>query len=115
MIPPELRPSEVDNIHESQKLSEYYMEEKQIVYIVTYSGEQDEESFSGILGVYKNLKDAKKAMSDSITDIKETWKTIDFDNPERWRVGVNEELCYEGYTPYDDYSYEVCIERREVE
>lgn len=86
------------------------------VYIVRSFGIIDCELFTNILGVYKNLEDAKKVMIQDIECIKETWREIiDFDDPERWIVATNEEFSYEGYTPNDDYTYEVCIEKMKVE
>ena len=80
----------------------------------TASGLIDGEPFSDILGVYKNLKDAKETMISDIGSIKETWGNINFEDPEEWEIISDDELCYEGYTPSDDYSYSVCIEEWEV-
>lgn len=87
------------------------------VYIVRSSGTNDYEYFNNILGVYKDLEDAKKVMTEDIECMKETWgKFIDFDNPEKWMVATNGEFSYEGYTLEDDsYTYEVCIEKWNVE
>lgn len=85
------------------------------VYIVYSSGTVDCEPFHSILGVYEDLGKAKEVMSNDILDIKKKWEFIDFFEPEGWEVTLDEDLCYKGYTPYDDYSYQVCIEEWEVE
>lgn len=109
MIIPELGPAEIEDVHESQKLSEYFMEDtKKKVYIVISSGEIDGESFSDILGVYKDLEDAKETMTEDIKSIKEIWGNINQEDRS------DDGLRYIGYTPDDGYSYSVCIEEWDV-
>lgn len=84
------------------------------VYLVHTEGQLDGESFSEVLGVFRNLEDAKNAMRDDIAAIKEDWSSIDFDDEGDWEVTSDDELSYEGFTPCDDYSYSIGIERQQI-
>lgn len=88
--------------------------EQQKVYVVSTSGENDGESFNTILGVFVQLSDAKAAMAQDIEQIKKDWTNIDFNDPEDWASSEGE-LCYEGFTPSDDYQYSIVIEEMSVQ
>lgn len=84
------------------------------VYIVHTSGENDGESFNDILGVFANLSNAKKRMAQDIEQIKKDWNHIDFNDPEDWSCDESE-LCYEGFTPSDDYQYSIVITEMSIQ
>lgn len=88
--------------------------EKQKVYIVSTSGENDGESFSTVLGVFARLSDAKAVMAQDIEQIKKDWDHIDFNDPKDW-VCDEGELCYDGFAPSDDYQYSILIEEMPVQ
>lgn len=81
---------------------------QQKVYIVRNFGENDAEPFNDILGVYANLSDAKARMAQDIEQIKKDWDHIDFNDPNDW-VADEGDLSYEGFTPSDDYQYNIVI------
>lgn len=84
------------------------------VYVVATSGQNDGEFFHSILGVFANLEDAKLTMANDIEQIKKDWDNIDFDDPEEWESSESE-LCYEGFTPSDDYQYSIVIDEMPVQ
>lgn len=86
------------------------------VYITHVSGGMDGERFDSILGVFRDQNDAKQALLDDVEDVKQNWTNIDFDNPEDWEGGMSEDgLCYDGFTPSDDYSYEGWVEEHKIQ
>lgn len=82
--------------------------EQMIVYIVSTSGENDGAPFHDILGVFANLSDARSRMAQDIEQIKKDWEHIDFSDSEEWDC-TESDMCYEGFTPSDDYQYAVVI------
>lgn len=85
------------------------------IYIVRTSGKMHGEDFDSVLGVFREINDAKKVMLDDIQDIKKEWQHINFDNPKEWEGGMSDDgLSFEGYTPDSDYSYACWVGEHEI-
>lgn len=85
------------------------------VFVVMTHYDNDGEVSSAVIGVFGTEERAKQAMQKDIAQIKEDWSHINFDDPDDWDVTSDDETCYEGFTPSDDYSYSIHIEELPIQ